>query len=381
MGAADPAKGLTMTTDHDDTEFEPPHSSSPTDHVLNELQLYGYRPFHDEPDPRPLPEGNAVAGAVADIFDALVSTLSDTRLEPDLEDLLWSTVNLFHRAIDRIERELDDNEQAQRSSQREQNGSEVRSVELERLTAEGITLIERRNCMELFRDQAAERFEVHTGSSWRPRSGSLVNHRTLTAAMIDSRDFLAAKRRAETEVMLPAGPKIALTGGLDFNDHHLIWDRLDKVHAKHPDMVLLHGGSPKGAELIAAKWAINRKVPQIAFKPDWTKHAKAAPFKRNDAMLEVLPIGVMHFPGTGIQDNLADKAKTARHSRLEIRRGRRVSAVICRHLPHHRGGVASPQLRLVSICISKTAPWWWWKAQPYHLLHMEPPPCSPSDFS
>jgi len=26
-------------------------------------------------------------------------------------------------------------------------------------------------------------------------------------------------------------------------------------------------------------------VPQIAFKPDWTKHAKAAPFKRNDAML------------------------------------------------------------------------------------------------
>jgi hypothetical protein len=50
-------------------------------------------------------------------------------------------------------------------------------------------------------------------------------------------------------------------------------------------------------------------VPQIAFKPDWTKHAKAAPFKRNDAMLAVLPIGVMAFPGTGIQANLVDKAK------------------------------------------------------------------------
>ena len=103
--------------------------------------------------------------------------------------------------------------------------------------------------------------------------------------------------------------KIALTGGLEFNDVSLIWDRLDKVHAKHPDMVLLHGGSPTGTELIAAKWAANRKVPQIAFKPDWTKYAKAAPFKRNDAMLAVLPIGVMQFPGTGIQDNLADKAK------------------------------------------------------------------------
>jgi hypothetical protein len=33
----------------------------------------------------------------------------------------------------------------------------------------------------------------------------------------------------------------------------LIWDRLDGVRAKHPDMILLHGGSPKGAELIAAK--------------------------------------------------------------------------------------------------------------------------------
>lgn len=296
-------------TDYDDAGFEPPHSSSPTDHVLTELQLYGYRPFEDEPDPRPLPEGNDVAGAVADIFDALIATLSDTRLEPDLEDLLWGSVNLFHRATERIERELDGNELAQKRSQKDQDGSEIRSVELERLLAEGMTLIERRNAIELFRELAIEQFETHTGSLWRPRSGSLVDHRSVTAAIIDSRDFLAAKRRADTEVLVPVGPKIALTGGLDFNDHHLIWDRLDKVHAKHPDMVLLHGGSPKGAELIAAKWATNRKVPQVAFKPDWTKHAKAAPFKRNDLMLTVMPIGVMVFPGTGIQDNLADKAR------------------------------------------------------------------------
>jgi YspA, cpYpsA-related SLOG family len=294
-------------TDHDD--IKSPHTASATDLVLNELQRFGYRPFDDQPDPRPPPEGKMIVGAVADIFDAMVATLNDTRLEPDLPDLLWSTVNLFHRATDRIERQLDDNEQAQHKSQRDQNGSEVRSVELERLTAEGITLIERRNCLELFRDQAVERFELHTGSSWRPRSGSLVNHRALTAAMIDSRDFIAARRRAEAEVMVPAGPKVAFTGGLDFNDYQLIWDRLDRVHGKHPDMVLIHGGSPKGAELIASKWATTRHVPQIAFKPDWTKHAKAAPFKRNDAMLELLPIGVLHFPGTGIQDNLADKAK------------------------------------------------------------------------
>src|ERR1700704_596363 len=129
-----------MTTDRDD--FEPPHASSPTAHILAELALYGHHPFQDEPDTRPLPEANAIGGAVADIFDALIATLGDTRLEPDLEDLLWSTVNLFHRSVERIERELDDNERAQHRSQREQNGSEVRSVELERLIAQGLTLIE-----------------------------------------------------------------------------------------------------------------------------------------------------------------------------------------------------------------------------------------------
>ena len=196
MGAADPTKDIIMATDRDDPELEPVHASSPTDHVLTELQLYGHRPFQDEPDPRPLPEAQTITGAVVDIFDALVSTLTETRLEPDLEELLWSTVNLFHRATHRIERELDANEQAQRRSQKEQNGSEVRSVDLERLVAEGLTLIERRNALELFRDQAADRFEVHTGSAWRPRTGSMVNHRALTAAMIDSRDFLAARRRA-----------------------------------------------------------------------------------------------------------------------------------------------------------------------------------------
>jgi YspA, cpYpsA-related SLOG family len=298
-----------MATDRDGTDFEPLHASSSTDHVLTELQLYGYRPFQDDPDPRPLPEANAIGAAVADIFDALVTTLPETRLEPDLESLLWSTVNLFHRAADRVQRDLDDNEDAQKRSQKEQDSSEIRSVELERLVAEGITLIERRNSMELFRDLAADQFERHTGSAWRPRSGSMVNHRTLTAAMIDSCDFLAAKRRAETEVLLPAGAKIAFTGGLEFNGHAAIWDTLDKVRTKHPDMVLLHGGSPKGAERIAACWADNRRVTQVVFKPDWNRHARAAPFKRNDRILDVLPIGVIVFPGSGVSANLADKAK------------------------------------------------------------------------
>jgi hypothetical protein len=293
----------------DDPDAEQ-HATSPTAHLLDELALYGYRQGQDEPDPRPLPEPDTACRQIEAMVEALEAMLNCTRLEDDLADLLWSFVNLFHRKIDRIEAELDRNEQAQRRSQSEQDGSEVKSVELERLTDEGKSLIERRNAFEFFRDHAAELFESATGSAWRPLAGSMVNRRALTAAMIDSREFIAARRRADAEVLAPSGPRIAFTGGADCNDHRRIWDVLDKVRAKHPDMVLLHGGSPRGAERIAACWADNRKVPQVVFKPDWTRHKNAAPFKRNDRMLEALPIGVVVFPGSGIAANLADKART-----------------------------------------------------------------------
>jgi len=304
-----------MTHDHStfpspdgDSDSEP-HTASPTAHLLDELALYGHRAGEDEPDQRPLPEADAARGQLDIIAEMLSLMLTGTRLEDDLADLLWSFVNLFHRKIDRVERQLDSNEQAQRRGQAEQDGSEVKSVELERLIDQGISLIERRNAFEFFRDHAAELFEAETGTLWRPRSGSMVNHRALTAAMIDSREFLAARRRADTEVLMPAGTRIAFTGGTECNDHQRIWATLDKVHAKHPDMVLLHGGSPRGAERIAACWADNRKVAQIVFKPDWTRHRNAAPFKRNDQMLDVLPAGLIAFPGSGISANLADKAR------------------------------------------------------------------------
>ena len=151
-------------------------------------------------------------------------------------------------------------------------------------------MAEQRNVMEFFRDHAAELFEAHTGSAWRPRAGSRVNHRALTATLIDSREFLAAKRRVEIEPLMPKGARVAFAGGVDCNDHRAIWDALDKALAKHLDMVLLHGGSPKGAEFIAARWADARKVTQIVFRPDWTRHGKAAPFKRNDQLLSLIHI-------------------------------------------------------------------------------------------
>ena len=76
----------------------------------------------------------------------------------------------------------------------------------------------------------------------------------------------------------------------------------------YPDMVLVHGGGP-GVERIAASWAEQHGVHQIVCKPDWDRHGRAAPFRRNDELLNLLPKGVIAFPGSGITENLVDKAR------------------------------------------------------------------------
>ena len=310
MDAATTIERCTMDNDSDSHNEDPQPGS--TGYVLQEMQLYGYRPFEDEPDQRPLPEDRLVEGAAADIFDAMATALTDTRIEPDLEDLLWGIVNVFHRAGERIERELDDNERAQKRLQREQDGSEVKSVELERQIAEGITMIERRDTMEFFRDAAADQFRVHIRKPWLPRSGPMVNRKALTSAVLDSRKQIDKRAYQDVRVLNPEGVQIVFTGGANCNDHQRICAALDKVREHMPTMILMHGATPTGAERIAACWARDHNVPQDPRKPDWGRHGRAAPFKRNDAMLETMPRGVIVFPGTGIQDNLADKARKLR---------------------------------------------------------------------
>jgi len=294
---------------HHPFHHDPDPYRSGLDHPLDELGLTVFRPSEDRIEGLPLPEDRQIGAAITDIFDALVSTLTDTSLEPDLESLLWSTVNIFHRAVERADRELDDNEAAQKRLQREQDGSEVRSVELERVIEAGQALIERRNVMETFRDAAADQFSLHAHKPWTPRSGSKVNRKALTSAVVDSRDFINARRYADSQVLIPPGARIAVSSGTNYNDVDFIWATLDKVHEKHPDMVLLHGGNETGGERIATRWADHRNVPVMPFRPDWKKHRTAAPFKRNDRMLDAMPKGVIVFPGNGIQSNLHDKAR------------------------------------------------------------------------
>jgi len=115
--------------------------------------------------------------------------------------------------------------------------------------------------------------------------------------MIDSR-IPRRKRRAETEVLIPAGPKIAFTGGLDFNDHHAVWDRLRQVHAKHPDMVRSMGAA-RGALSESQPAGQHSPSPQIAFSPTGRVTPKPPVQAATTRSSAVLPIGVIVFPGSG----------------------------------------------------------------------------------
>ncbi len=202
-----------------------------------------------------MPDADELQDIARNLMGAISGPLADTALEDDVPALLWSVVNLLNFQVARTERELDDNVVKQREAQEQQDGSEVRSVELERLITKGQKLEARRDAYEALRDRGAESYEGFTGSAWRPRTGSKVNHRTLTAAMIDSRDFIKAKRYADTHVHIPQGPVVVFTGGSYYNNVDKIWAELDRIHARHPDMVLVHSAKSNGADRIAVCWA------------------------------------------------------------------------------------------------------------------------------
>ena len=137
----------------------------------------------------------------------------------------------------------------------EQDGSEIKSRELELLTGRVQNLGDRRDAFETMRDLAAEGYRAETGDTWRPRNGSHSSQTgKLTSAAIDARDYLRARKDRETSAHLPEGTLVAFTGGKDFDDVTAIWRSLDSIKIKYEDMVLLHGGGP-GAEKIAASWA------------------------------------------------------------------------------------------------------------------------------
>ena len=244
-------------------------------------QLYGATPEPDETDPRDVWDQDDAIHSVRAAFQILAEGIGPigTQLADERESLLWGFVNMLDAQTQRLDRAADRLSPDLRDLQHEQDGSEIKSRELELVTDRAQNLNARRDAFEQMRDAVADDYRIETGNIWRPRRGSHTSQTgKLTSAAIDARDFMRARSDRKTQAHLPQGTLVAITGG-------------------------------PGVERIAASWAEQHGVHQIVCKPDWDRHGRAAPFRRNDDLLNLLPKGLIAFPGSGITDNLVDKAR------------------------------------------------------------------------
>ncbi len=284
---------------------------SATATVCENAALYGATPGRDEFDTREVWDEDDALAAVSEAFRILAQGVAPDgyQMADERESLLWGFVNMLDSQTHRLDRAADRLMPDLRDLQREQDGTEIKSLELELVTDRAQCLTARRDAFETLRNEAAEAYRIETGDMWRPRRGSHTSQTgNLTSAAIDARDFVRARKDRKTQAHLPQGTLVAIAGGKDVTDPAAVIDRLDKARAKYADIVLVHGGGP-GVEKIAARWAERNGVHQVVCKPDWDRHGRAAPFRRNDELLNLLPKGVIAFPGSGITENLVDKAR------------------------------------------------------------------------
>ena len=295
---------------HDIENIGTDQAQSATAMICENAKLFGATPERGEFDPRDVWDRDEATAAVSEAFRILSTGAAPDgfQLADEREHLLWGIVNAFDAQVRRLDRNIDKLTPEMRDLQSAQDGSEVKARELELTTDRARNLGDRRDAFERMRDTAAEHYRAETGEVWRPRRGSHTSQTaTLTSAAIEARDFQRARKDRETRAHLPEGTLVAIAGGRDA-DPDAVFRCLDRTRAKYDDIILAHGGGP-GVERIAAQWAEQRGVHQVVCKPDWDRHGRAAPFRRNDELLNLLPKGVILFPGNGITANLADKAK------------------------------------------------------------------------
>lgn len=264
-----------------------------------------------------LPETEAIEQTLGAIWSDLLALFPDTALEEDAEEIAWGLVNIFHRAAAKRSAELDRATDEIRVLLASADGSEVHTSELEKQIDRARAAEAAMLGFESFREAAALLYTNETGHSWRPATGSRLNHSAaLTSAVIDGRDFLRARSESRRRAAMPEGTPVLFAGGrLSFataDDAKLladrVWETLDKVRDRVADMVLVHGGDTKGLDRVAAAWAERRKVAQVAFGLDRRLGSRAG-FKRNEQMLSLNPRCLVAFGGNGVLERLVIQAK------------------------------------------------------------------------
>ncbi len=187
--------------------------------------------------------------------------------------------------------------------------SEIYQNELEETQRICQSLHEARGAIEAMRDHAAAKFRTETGRPWTTTKGSRVAS-GLTASQIDAKAFLAARAQQKRDQLAPEGPLVAISGGAQWEDSAPIIARLDACKKRIPNMLLATTAQAKGVDAIAAAWAAANDIKVIAFRLDRNLGNRAA-FERNRRLVALRPVELIICEGSGVQINLAQRARDA----------------------------------------------------------------------
>ena len=109
--------------------------------------------------------------------------------------------------------------------------------------------------------------------------------------------------------------KVLVCGGRDYSDKAFLWNVLDGLGP--PKVSAIISGMARGADTMAAEWAMRFGFPLHKFPADWQAHDFAAGPIRNQQMLdEGKPDLVVAFPGGR---GTADMVRRARKAGVPVR--------------------------------------------------------------
>jgi hypothetical protein len=103
---------------------------------------------------------------------------------------------------------------------------------------------------------------------------------------------------------LVRGRRVLVTGGRDYEDAARVAEALE---AAQPS-TLIHGAA-RGADTLAARWALAHGVPTLAFPADWSRGRGAGKERNLQMLVEGGPELVLAFPGGRGTEDMVMRAR------------------------------------------------------------------------
>ena len=276
-------------------------------------------------DPIPLADediSSTVAAAVVEMIDLLDSS----GMQSIRDDISWGIVHAFAKGAERAEKRWDDASYKVKALIDEQDGSEVAATMLEEAIDAAKIAESGLEMCELMRETAIQMYQSAIGRPWSSFTSRLQHNAKRTSASVDGEAYLRARAQKRSEARIPEGQKVIFSGGrmkIDQADANAFADNLfgtlDKILAKLPDMVLVHGNDSQGVDRFAASCAASRNVQQITFNLRRNLGNRAG-FFRNEQYLDLNPTCIVALQGNGVLERLVETAR-ARHIPIVDRRG------------------------------------------------------------